>query len=73
MAPRALYLAAILARDLLPYAMKKTLSVLIGGHEVGVVGVVHVMIGAQLACTKYRQKWEEGLFLNIAKKKYPDG
>ena len=67
MAPRALYLAEILARDLLPYAMKKTLSVLIGGHEVGVVGVVHVMIGAQLDCAKYTKQREDGLFSNIKK------
>ena len=67
MAPRAPKADATRARDLLLYAMKNALSVLIGGHEVGVVEVVHVMIGALLDCAKYRRLRGEGLFSNIAK------
>ena len=65
MAPRAPKADARRARDLLLYAMKNALSVVIGGHEVGVVGVVHVMIGAQLDCAKFTKQGEEYLFSNI--------
>ena len=41
MAPQSAQMDAMKARDLLLYAMKKTLSVVIGGHEVAVVGVAH--------------------------------
>ena len=67
MAPQSAQTNALRARNLLLYVMKKTLSVVAGGHEVRVVGVVHVMIGALLDCAKYRRLRGEGLFLNIAK------
>ena len=67
MAPQSMQTNALRARNLLLYVMKKTLSVVVGGHEVRVVGVVHVMIGALLDCAKYRRLRGEGLFSNIAK------
>ena len=69
MAPQSAQTNAARAPDLLLYVMKKTLSVVVGGHEVGVVGVVHVTIGALLDSAKYRRLREEGLFSNIAKEK----
>ena len=69
MAPRAPKADATSARDLLLYAMKNALSVLIGGHVVEVVAVVHRVVGALLNCAKYRRLREEGLFSNIAKEK----
>ena len=56
-------------RELSLYAMKKTLSVVVGGHVVEVIGVAHEDVGALLNCAKYRRKRGEGLFSNIAKKK----
>ena len=55
--------------DFLLYAMKNVVSVVVGGHVVEVVTVVHVMIGAQLDCAKYTRQREKGLFSNIKKKK----
>ena len=52
MAPQAPKADASRARDLLLYAIKKALSVLIGGHVVEVVPEVHVVIGAQLGSAK---------------------
>ena len=69
MAPQSAQTDAARARDFLLYAMKKRLSVVVGGHEVDVVGVVHVTIGALLDCAKYTRKIEGGLFSNIRKEK----
>ena len=69
MAPQWAQTDATRSRDILLYVMKNAFSVVIGGHEVGVVGVVHVMIGAQLDCAKYTKQREEGLFSNIKKEK----
>ena len=69
MAPRALYMAAILARELFLYAMTNSLCVVVGGHEVRVVGVAYEDVGALVNCAKYRRKREGGLFSNNAKKK----
>ena len=40
MAPQSAQTDAARAPDLLLYVMKKALSVVVGGHEVGAVGVV---------------------------------
>ena len=69
MAPQSAQTDAARARDFLLYAMKKRLSVVVGGHEVDVVGVVHVTIGALLDCAKYTRKIEGGLFSNTRKEK----
>ena len=57
--------------DFLLYAMKNVVSVVVGGHVVDVVGVVHMMIGAQLGCAKYTKYGTErtACFFNIVKKK----
>ena len=55
--------------DLHLYAMKKTLSVLIGGHGVRVVAEAHEHVGALLISAKYRRKRGEGLFSNIVRRK----
>ena len=62
MAPQSAQTDAARPRDLLLYAMKKTLFVLVGGHEVRVVGVAHEDIATLLDCAKYRRKIEQGLF-----------
>ena len=69
MAPQSAQTDALRARDHLLYAMKNALSVVVGGHMVEVVAVVHVMIGAQLDCAKYTRQREEGLCSNIGRKK----
>ena len=69
MAPQSAQTDATRSRDILLYVMKKTLSVLIGGHVVEVVAVVNRVVGALLNCAKYRRSREEGLFSNIVKKK----
>ena len=69
MAPQSAQTDALRARDLLLYAMKNTLAVVIEGHEVGVVGVAHEGVGALLNCAKYRRSREQGLFSNIGRKK----
>ena len=62
-------MAAILARELFLYAMTNSLCVVVGGHEVRVVGVAYEDVGALVNCAKYRRKREGGLFSNNAKKK----
>ena len=52
MAPQSAQTDALRARDLLLYAMKKTLSVVVGGHVVEVVAVVHQVIGVLLGSAK---------------------
>ena len=69
MAPQSAQTNATRSRDILLYVMKKTLSVVVGGHVVEVVAVVHVTIGALLDCAKYTRKIEGGLFSNIKKEK----
>ena len=61
-APRSAQKEAGNPRDLFLYAMKNALSVVVGGHDVRVVGVNHKGVGALLNCAKYRRKREEGLF-----------
>ena len=55
--------------DLHLYAMKKTLSVLIGGHGVRVVAEAYEHIGALLISAKYRRKRREDFFSNIVRRK----
>ena len=69
MAPQSAQTDAMRVRDLHLYAMKKTLPVVIGGHVVEVVAVVHKDVGALAGFTKYRSKKEGGLFSNIARRK----
>ena len=52
MAPQSAQTNAARAPDLLLYAMKKTLSVVVGGHVVRVIVVVHRVIGALLGSAK---------------------
>ena len=69
MAPQSAQTDATRSRDILLYVMKKTLSVLIGGHVVEVVAVVNRVVGALLNCAKYRRSREEGLFSKILPRK----
>ena len=70
MAPQSAHIDATRSRDILLYVMKKTLSVVVGGHVVEVVVVVHEDVGVLMNYAKYRRLREEGLFFqNIAKKK----
>ena len=52
MAPRSAQAEAARPRDFLLYAMKKEVAVLVGGHEVGVVGVAHEDVGTLLDYAK---------------------
>ena len=52
MAPQSAQTDATRSRDILLYVMKKTLSVVVGGHVVEVVAVVHRVIGALLDSAK---------------------
>ena len=73
MAPQSAQTDALRARDLFLYAMKKGVSVVIGGHVVEVVTGVHQVVGAQLDCAKYtRDKTERGrlVFENWKEKKW---
>ena len=49
--------------------MKKALSVVIGGHEVAVVGVAHEDVGALLNIGKYRGMRGRLVFEYFKKKK----
>ena len=69
MAPQSAQTDAKKSRDILLYVMEKSLSVVVGGHVVEVVAVVHEDVGALVNCAKYRRSREEGLFSNITKKK----
>ena len=69
MAPQSAQTDALRARDLFLYAMKNGVSVVIGGHDVRVVGVAHEDVGALLSSAKHRRKREGSLFWNILKKK----
>ena len=40
------------ARDMGVYALKKTFCVVVGGHEVKMVAIVHGVSGALLGCTR---------------------
>ena len=55
--------------DFLLYAMKNVVSVVVGGHVVEVVAVVHRVVGALLNCAQYRRSREEGLFSKILEEK----
>ena len=52
MAPQSAQTDGARSRDLHLYAMNKTLSVVVGGHVVEVVAVVHRDIGALLGSAK---------------------
>ena len=52
MAPRLAQMEAVRALDFPPYVLKKVLCVLVGGLEVGVVGVLHVDAGELSICFK---------------------
>ena len=52
MAPRSAQKDAVRARELFLYAIKKTRSVVIGGHDVEVVAEIHGVIGAPLDSAK---------------------
>ena len=69
MAPRSAQLDSARALDLSHYALKKAICVLVGGLEVGVVGVLHVDDSTLMNCAKNRRKTVEGLFSNNMKKK----
>ena len=63
MAPQSAQMDAMRVGDLHLYAMKQTLPVVIGGHVVEVVAVVHKDVGRTIAgFAKYRRKKEGGLF-----------
>ena len=69
MAPQSAQTDATKWRDLLLYVMKKSLSIVVGGHVVEVVAVVHEDVGALVNCAKYRRSREEGLFSKILEEK----
>ena len=69
MAPQSAQTDATRSRDILLYVMKKTLSVVVGGHVVEVVVVVHEDVGALMNYAKYRRLREEGLFSKILQRK----
>ena len=62
MAPQSAQTAAKKLRDILLYVMKKSLSVVVGGHVVEVFAVVHKDVGALVNSAMYRRSREEGLF-----------
>ena len=55
MAPQSAQTDATRSRDILLYVMKKTLSVVVGGHVVEVVAVVHEDVGALLNSAKFKK------------------
>ena len=52
MTPQSAQTDGARSRDLHLYAMKKMLSVVVGGHVVEVVAIVHLVIGALLGSAK---------------------
>ena len=66
MALRSAQMDAVRALDLPLYVLKKALCVLVGGLEVGVVGVLHVGAGILLNFVRKRKNTAKGVFSNIS-------
>ena len=69
MAPQSAQTDATRSRDILLYVMKKTLSVVVGGHVVKVVAVVHEDVGALVNCANTEDRERKACFRIFRRKK----